>query len=264
MLNAFYNRWIATAPDSAPATEVETQQEPASTEALMQVQTGGFSESFESGADRWEAYNDEGGSTRLDCATSSDESFGGTQSLKLDFDVAKDGWATCGITFEGAQNWGSSQGLSFAVRANAPGAVIHVDVYAAAGEERQSYCFALPSSDSGGEWTTVQIPWSEFKRVDWEENAGQPFASTDQVTGIAFGIPSQGQGVVWVDEIQLLGDESAIVNEQEATQAPQAEEAGETTEESPQGGFRLPICGSVFILPLLMIGAALLVKRRYL
>ena len=261
MLNAFYNRWIATAPDSAPATQTETQGEPVATEALMQAQTGGFSESFESDTEGWEAYNDEGGSTRLDCAASSDKSFGGTQSLKLDFDVAQDGWATCGITFESVQDWSSSQGLSFAALVNAPGTVLHVDVYAADGEERESYYFALSSSDASDEWTTVQIPWSEFKRVDWEENAGQPFTAADQVTGIAFGIPSQGEGMLWVDEIQLLGDESAVVNEEVATLAPQGEE---TTEEAPQGRFKLPICGSAFVLPLLAFGMALLIKRKIL
>lgn len=263
MLNAFYNRWAATAPDSAPETTVEIVAEPAATE--MDAQVGGFSESFESGTERWEAYNDEGGTTSLDCSASGENTFSGTQALRLDFDVARDGWGTCGISFDSAQDWSASQGLGFAVRVEAPGAVIHVDVYAGSGDDRQSYYFALPSSDSGAEWRMVQIPWSEFKRVDWEENAGQPFAAADQVLGIAFGIPSEGKGVLWVDEVQLLDGEVVVADEEVATQAPQGEETtGETAEEAPQGRFRLPICGSAFALPLLLIGASLLAKRRML
>jgi hypothetical protein len=61
------------------------------------------------------------------------------------------------------------------------------------------------SPSASDQWIQVSIPWAEFRRVDWEEDAGQPLTGTVQVSGIAFGMPSKGRGTFWVDDIRLLG-----------------------------------------------------------
>jgi hypothetical protein len=278
MLNIFYNRWAATAPDQPPAgqqdelpavQEDQPGEEPMSMTAPM---NGVFNEGFENGAPGWEAFNDEGGATQLTCTVTDERSHGGMQSLQLEFDVAQDGWATCGRTFDAAQDWSASQGLSFAMQAAAPGAAIHVDLYTGTGDQRESYYYALEAPAETDEWSTVVIPWSGFHRVDWEENAGAAFAKPGQVSGIAFGFPTQGSGTLWVDDLKLLGGAPAAETEMQAmpgesvelteAQPEQSMEEPMEGESSSDNKAMNPICRGPFALPLALAAWGLWRKKR--
>lgn len=265
MLNAFYNRWAATAPADADAGQspVQTQSVEENAETVLApAMTEGYAENFENGAPGWEGYFDEGGSTTLGCAVSEDQVFEGGKSLKMSFDVKRDGWATCGNIFDGTQNWSASQGLSLAVQLAAADSTIHVDVMAGSGEERETYYYALDTSANNSEWVTLQIPWSDFKRVEWEENGGETFAKADQVQGIAFGVPSEGKGTLWVDDIRLMGSAEEVANPTEVMVSTPAEEV-QTEEEAPvKRHWRLPFCGGATALPLAMVGGAFLISRK--
>jgi hypothetical protein len=130
--------------------------------------------------------------------------------MRLDFKVAaSNGWATCARFYPSAQDWSAAPGISFYLHVSNAAQIMHVDLYAQAGGERESYFYALettPQSVSG--WVLVQIPWEEFHRVDWEPNAGAPFTKATQVEGLAFGIPSlssDSEGQIWVDDLTLAG-----------------------------------------------------------
>ena len=253
MLNVFYNRWAATAPmenDVDPSSVQKNTQEAAGdadSDAVMQTMNEGYAESFEQGASGWEGFFDEGGRTTLNCETATDRAFAGAQSLKMSFDVMPDGWATCGVGFESIQNWSASEGLNFAVQGEADGATIHVDVYAGSSDARETYYVDLDTSSLGTDWTILQIPWAQFKRVEWEENGGQVFAKPDQVLGIAFGVPSEGAGTLWVDDIQLAGVMDAPAAETVVTEPMDAAETDENLTSDKRG---LPFCGGAAALPL--------------
>jgi hypothetical protein len=280
MLNVFYNRWIATAPDQPPAdqpaeppaAETEQHAEPEQDAVPLTAPVGGvFNEDFESGAEGWEAFHDEGGATMLTCAPTSERASEGMHSLQLAFDVAQDGWATCARMFDSPQDWSVSQGLSFALQASAPGAAVHVDIYSGTGDQRESYYYALEAPADADEWSTVVIPWSSFQRVDWEENAGAAFAKPGQVSGIAFGFPSQGSGTLWVDDLKLLGgapDAEAEMPlmpgeavELGEAQAEEGEEAVEGEVSSENRGTN-PVCRGPFALPLGLAAWGLWMKKR--
>ena len=271
MLNVFYNRWIATAPKE-PLAVIVPDEPVAAGETLMETDrplpVGVLLETFETGAHGWEAFNDEGGATQLTCSVTDERAHGGMQSLQLEFDVAQDGWATCGRTFDAAQDWSASQGLSFVVRATSPGAfMVHVDLYTGTGDQRESYFYALPAPVEADDWMTVVIPWSGFQRVDWEENAGAAFAKPGQVSGIAFGFPSQGSGTLWVDDLMLLVSAPAAEAEMESmpgedeAQMQEKEEAVEKEASSENRGIN-PVCRGPFALPLALAAWGLWRKKH--
>lgn len=267
LLNIFYHRWQATAgsapiearPQDATATSQPAAGEPAGQPAAAAGTITDFETNFP-----WEAYNDEGGATSMTCAASGDQAHGGAQSLKLDFDVAANGWATCAHFFEEPQNWSAGQGLSFYLRSAGAGAIVHVDLYAGSPDNRETYYYALEiPSDSVDAWIQVEIAWADFHRAEWEENANAPFAKPGQVIGLAFGFPTYqdapNTGTIWVDDVQLLG--SAPVAQPATEQAPAGEEP--PAEQPPSSGGR-PGCGGAMALPFAVIGLVWgLGKRRH-
>ena len=269
LLNAFYNHWIASSGGAMPASQggeprssaegSQDTREDASD--IPAASADGFSEGFEDGMGDWLAYTDDSGATSLDCQVTDETASEGSLSLRLDFDVARDGWATCGVDFAGGVDWSGAGGLRFMIQSAGMDAPLHVDLYAGDGDSRASYYYELTPKD-GGAWTAVSIPWTEFRRVDWEENAGQPFDEAQYVSGIAFGMPSQGKGTLWVDDIRLLGS-GEPVSAQESVSEDQPElEAPEAVEETPQGRFRLPFCGGAAALPIGAVVVTIFSQKR--
>lgn len=259
MLNFFYNRWAATAPADVVTEPLAVQTESVDAEGeseLAPAMMEGYAENFENGAPGWEGYFDEGSNTTFNCAVSDEIAFEGETSLKMSFDVKPNGWATCGINFDSTQNWSESQGLSFTVQAAANDATIHVDVYAGSSDTRETYYAEMDTSTLSTEWVTLQIPWAQLKRVEWEENGGQVFANPDQVLGIAFGVPSEGKGTLWVDDIRLL---QSVTEEAISTESEEATVDEEAPVQERRG---LPFCGGAAALPVAMLGGTFLLQRR--
>jgi hypothetical protein len=278
MLNAFYNRWKATAPDRPPA--VELLEPTASSDKkniedvtlmMTSVASSKFIEDFENGAFAWEAFFDEDGATHLTCAVVSEQPEG-THSLQIEFNVAKDGWATCARFFDNPQNWSTSSGLSFALRSDIPGVTSHVDIYVGQQDKRETYYYTFETLDKSNIWIPVSIPWEDFHRVEWEENAGTPFSKADRVAGIAFGFPSDGDhpgnGMLWVDNVRLLDSTSASVSQPELrpttdqqVELSKTQQESQTEEETPFKKSGNPLCGGGLALPLILIGWGFWLKK---
>lgn len=260
MLNVFYNRWKTSAPAQPPAAET-TQPEPTSANAPVPAPAGeGFSADFESAFD-WEVFDDGGGSTKIQCGAVPEQAHGGAQAMRVEYNVAANGWATCGKYFE-AQDWSAGGGLTFYLRSAEPDLTLHIDLYAAGPEgQNETYVYSIQTSvENTKDWVVYQLRWEDFKRVDWEENAGAPFSHPGQVTGVAFGIPSLSEktvaGTFWIDDLQLLGAGASPAPE--VTPAPEATAPTEQPAK-PTGG--LPFCGNA-ILPLTLLGGLVLTRRK--
>lgn len=265
LLNIFYHRWQATA-GSAP---IEPQRQ--SPTATPQ-DTGGGPASALGGAITdlesdfpWDAYNDEGGVTTMTCAASDDQAHGGVQSLRLNFNIAANGWATCGHFFDSPQNWSGGQGLSFYLRSASAGPVIHVDLYAGPSDNRETYYYALElPPDSVNTWIPIQLAWQDFHRAEWEADANAPFAKPDQVVGFAFGFPTYqdapNTGTIWVDDVQVLG--SAPAQQSATEEVPAIEPTAEQPAEQPQSGGGRPGCGGATALPFALVGGLWLAGRK--
>ncbi|OGO14922.1 MAG: hypothetical protein A2Z14_16890 [Chloroflexi bacterium RBG_16_48_8] len=253
MLNVFYHRWqgdMPPAPPFEPTTSATAEAQPQATAA--QPLAAGLISDFESdnppGTNGWEPFWDEASNTSMQCATDDGDAHSGTQSLQLDFDIAPGAWGTCTLFFDMPQNWGAGEGLTFFLRASEPGLVFNVDIYAGSFENQETYAYPIETSqESITDWIPVEIRWSDFRRVEWEENAGTSFTSPDGVIGIAFGFSTYSDtpniGTIWVDDLSILGRFTA------ANAQPTAKQPTVTEQPKPSGRGILP-CGAAIALPM--------------
>ena len=110
-----------------------------------------------------------GGVTTMTCAASADQAHGGARSLRLDFNIVANGWATCAHFFDSPQDWSGGQGLSFYLRSASAGPVIHVDLYAGPSDNRETYYYALElPPDSVNTWIPKPHTVFPFPHRGWQ------------------------------------------------------------------------------------------------
>jgi hypothetical protein len=263
MLNVFYHRWLETAslppaPEAGSAPEAGTQPE---VQPEAGVLSGGIDD-FESGAPGWESFHDETGST-MTCGAESGSGRSGN-SLRLDFNINAGGWGTCARFFESPQNWSASEGISFYFTAERAGLLFDVDLYAGPSENRETYLYTIEApADSAAGWVRMDLRWDDFHRADWEENAGTAFAKPAEVNGFAFGLgtlpDTSNAGSFRVDELNLLGSETAPAVEPGSEQPAQPEVAAPTEETTTRR--RDLNCGGAALVPFGLIGFVFLQSR---
>ena len=262
LLNVFYHRWAESAPSAAPvdasqpaATARVVEAEPADIEPAI----AGMLFDFEKAPASIEAFRDEATTSSMACRMSSDQAASGSASLQIDVDVVSNSWGTCRLAFDGQPDLGSADGLSFSIHAEKAGMPYGIILYAGDPANPQTYeDFASTPDDSLAGWAQVDIPWAEFTRVDWEEDAGTAFSPDKAVHALAFGFngldDGNNAGTIWVDDIGLAGRVAGAVSESE-DQPPNTA--------SDDGGLALPCTGGV-VLPLTIIGMVMIstVRKR--
>jgi hypothetical protein len=230
--------------------------------------TAGLIDDFETdnppGTNGWEPFWDETTPTSMHCTTEAGMMHSGERSLLLDFEITPGAWATCALFYDSNQNWSSGEGLTFYLHAAQPGLVFNVDIYAGSRDAQETYSYTIEAPpESAGGWVPISLRWSDFHRVDWEENAGTSFARPGQVVGMAFGFDTyegvNNTGTLWVDDLTLLGAEPAGV-------VPPAEQPTESVAEPAEApgspGGRPQICGGAVAVPLLFVGLSFLNRKR--
>ncbi len=253
MLNFFYHRWKVDAPLQPPPEPASTSQTESQPEVPpAQPSSLSLIADFDSITPYINAYWDDTSSSRITCAPSADIASSGSSSLKIDFDVTPSAWATCVISFDSVQNWINGGGLSFRIHANQAGIPYDINVYTGVDDSRETYLdSASVPADSVDGWADVQIPWNEFHRADWEAEAGTVFNKSDQIHEIAFGFngldAANNTGILWVDDVQLIAQESTPPDIQPTEEA-----------EAPNQSARNPLlpCPSpaALVLPLIFLG----------
>jgi len=158
------------------------------------------------GRSDWESYFEDNKDTKLICGKNATIAHDASTSLKFNFDVAMNSWATCGIYFDAVQNWSAGKGVAFYLRSDKANAPYEIELFGGTPDARTTYVYwteTPPESVNG--WARIEIPWSEILRVDWEENPGAVF-DPKTVTGFAIGISTpenaRQNGTLWMDDLQ--------------------------------------------------------------
>jgi hypothetical protein len=277
LLNLFYHNWqasLAALPPAGgvPTTEPEVALEPPAAEppAAAAAAAATLIDDFESppagSSSGWQAFRDEATPTQISCVPGSAPAGDGS-ALQIDFDVTANGWATCALFFDEAQAWAAADGLAFRLQAATAGLVFNVDLYAGPEEARESYVYTVEAPpDSVGGWVPIQLRWADFHRVDWEENAGAPFAAPGRVSGLAFGFETfpdtTNSGLIWVDDLSLAVGEvaapaaseaAAAVSEATAATLPEAAPPANEPDATPAGAGGGPCPAGVLALGLVLV-----------
>ncbi len=258
LLNIFYHRWADGQPSQPPAATQPPAAATGSPVPPVAPGTPGLITDFDGNdlaVSRWDTYLGEAAGNRFTCSPSGDAAYSGSSSLKADFDIAAGSWGTCVLSFDQVQDWSAGQGLAFFVHASQPGLPYNVVIYAGTPEAQETYIESAETpQDSLGGWALVEIPWAEFKRADWEADAGATFTKSGQILSIAFGFDgladSSNTGTIWIDDIQVSG----------AVTSPITEPPGSTPE--PDGhGTGVPCLGSI-LFSLVMVSVAWVLRRK--
>jgi hypothetical protein len=254
LLNVFYHRWqenisaqpiYSGAPEESQESERLTMQQP--------VQGTGIVDDFEGGAPSgtsgWESAWDASTSTTLSCTLSSEEAYAGSQVLSMEFDVATESWATCGLFFDALQDWSGDDGLAFFMRAAQPDVNFELNVFAEGGEQQESYQYSLTTSGVSTEtWIPLTVRWEDLRRVEWEENAGETFEKPGRIHGLAFGFSATegvpNTGMIWIDDLRLIRGESVDVLE-----PPESEGSSDESPRQllPCGGSATPLLAAALV-----------------
>lgn len=270
MLNVFYNRWQSANSNILPSNSKPLITPTAASGVTNPPMSASLLDDFDLEQFTWEAYLGNPADTHMLCYLSAEYAFSSSQSMQLDFDIPPGGWGTCAKMFATPQDWSDSSGLILYVFSLQPGTVMHVDIYSGAEDDRETYASELTILASEYEtWQVIHLIWSDFQRVDWEEDAGQPFTQTEHVTGIAFGFPEitggNNAGTLWIDDLQLSNQASESISPapsaQDAQAAPSINPPDEPTESNPLTSAPRSICSGAFI-PIGVIALGLFIHKR--
>ncbi len=283
MLNIFYNRWIANAPASA-STEQEAQTQPQAGEATPEqgvplsdpgwiFGVGALIDDFESGpppgTEGWQAFWDEANpSTTLSCGIDSSMSQAGAASLRVDFYIEPDSWATCALTYNSAPGFADSSGIAFDYQAGAVGLHFNIDAYGGSPEARSTYHYVIetvPESVDG--WVHLELAWDQILRVEWEENPGSPIDPV-QINGFALGFDTYADtpnsGTIWVDNLEIL-DSSQPPADAEEQSPPVAESTPKPApaEDAPASSTGRRLCpGSSALIGVVLLGGVWVERKQ--
>ncbi len=202
----------------------------------------------------WQAYKDESAETSIVCTPSADRAYAGAKSMRIDYQIALYTWATCDLTYENPQNWSEAEGISFYAYAEQEETRFNVDLFT----EGKSYVYE-GWVEGSGEWQEFIVFWDEFRRVDWEEDAGSPFTQPGHVEGLAFGFNTPDGveegfgGTLYIDELALGAPASALEVPPEPELYAEPEGEADAGGEDTSGGMPLPCAGGL-VLPAALSG----------
>lgn len=157
------------------------------------------------GTEGWQPYWDEATKSQFACDLENN-------NLRIDFDIAVNSWATCTLFFDSLQDWSRYQGVAFSYYTDAPTRIFDFTLHGGTVDEPTSYQHTVESVPGSDEvWIPIDLTWSQILGVDWEANARNPIDPA-RITGVSFGFSTNdgtsNNGTIWIDDLQLLGDET--------------------------------------------------------
>lgn len=282
LLNIYYHRWkgseLVPSSDAPEPAQEDTDESDTPIAAMPGVSLGVIDdfESIYAEGEGWQFYFDEAVDSTVQCAIDHNHFYQGNSSLKIEYDIAPSSWGTCSLTFDSMQDWRKANGIGFYLHTDQAEQIFSLVAQGGTSENRTNYSYKIkapPESISG--WVYIEVPWEQFRRVEWEENAGSPF-DPSQANGIFFGFDglpeTRTTGVIWVDYIHLLGASGVSgVGSFEPATAPteqgQSVDQGLTPTsqpaavESEQDQNSRGICTGIGLIPLPLLGLLWLSRR---
>lgn len=222
LLNVYYRRWIATAPESvAPIAvkeleaeipleaeeETEEEAEPVIPTPALPA-TGNLIDDFENGIQAWQAFFDPANSTSVRLSLDPKNAHGGKGGLRIEHDVAAGSWANCSMVYQGPRDWTDKKGVTFFLRTPAENQEIVFIAYQGVSSDALTV-FELPvksTKEAVNGWQRVEVTWDQLKQPSWQGDPNVPF-DRKQAMGIAFSVhppdTGRGKGHFYVDDIRF-------------------------------------------------------------
>ena len=229
LLNMAYNRWIKTAPGVPPRKDVVTsvsvppeekrpekrreikeESAPAKPEPpTPEAGAGIMIDDFESGTPQWEVFSDEGKKTRLTIEKDHRVFRGGRASLRIEYHILPDSWATYSLVYPAPRKWIHARGVSLFLHAERTGQEVIIVAYQGNAPDNLSHFeFRLTTQKAAVDgWQKVDITWNRFQQAPWEGDGKARFDPARAMgIAVAFNTAERGgeKGRLWVDDIGFL------------------------------------------------------------
>ncbi|MBN1429169.1 MAG: SGNH/GDSL hydrolase family protein [Anaerolineae bacterium] len=213
---------------------------------------------FEAGADAWHADTDRP-ETIIECGADSEFAHSGNASLRLHYEIAPDGYVTCGHSFDETQNWGGATGISLWLMADTPDQWVTLGVYSGALESPTPFeiSFAVPPNSLNA-WAQVIYAWTDFERAGWADAGGLQALDPARVTGYSLSLGAGEEtvsGIMWMDDVELV--EGRV-----ATTAEEDEPEEDVEQDEPDIRAEKKLCGGVGAVLLLPLAAGMVMANR--
>jgi hypothetical protein len=220
LLNVYYNKWIVNAPEpvvtapSEPAVSTKTAEEAEREEQRPRqdvctpskpIAPGVVIDDFEGDGPEWAAFMDGSNETRLDFVRDTSQSHNGGKSLRIDYVVSSDGWATCSLVLAAPGDWRKARGLTVWIHAPESGRQVTLTAYQGKSPDSLSH-FELKTETTGeavSGWQKISVEWDQLKQPPWEGDGNARF-DPGSAMGVAFVFSGGEKGRFWVDDIGFL------------------------------------------------------------
>ena len=228
LLNVYYHRWQAWLPSApklaayTPPTPDAAEPRPPQDETLPRQTTGtacatakppspgGLIDNFEDASRGWEVFSDGGHpKTRLACGRAEQIALKGKAALAIDYDIAPESWAICGLVLPAVENWSGVKGISLYLRTEQKGQKLSIIAYGGDNSSRLTHFEHHVTSNPAniGQWQKMELTWDQFVQPPWEGDGTAKFDPT-KAKGVAFAFSTPNNahytGKVWVDEVKFL------------------------------------------------------------
>jgi hypothetical protein len=227
LLNVYYHRWqrggpvarptpmptpsgeeAAPTPEASP-TPPDEDETPAPEPPTPPAEVGGVIDDFERESDGWAVFVDQEHDTRLTCGRDQADSYSGAAGLRIEYDIAPDSWAGCGLVYSSPQDWRDGLGLAVYLRAGQVGQPVIIVAYQGDSPDALSH-FELrtqTNQEAVDGWQRVDAPWDQLIRAAWEGDSTARF-DPSRAMGVAFFFEAsddgRNTGQLWVDDISFL------------------------------------------------------------
>lgn len=223
LLNAYYNNWKKTAPAAVSTTPPEpgvssvsaqeAEKEEMRSEAPVSsrpktIAPEGILDDFEGDGPEWAAFMDGSGETSLSFSPDASHAHSGGKSLRIDYTVSRDGWATCSLVLDAPSDWRKARGLIVWVHTKKAGQPFTLTAYQGKRSDRLSH-FELKTRTTGDAvsgWQKISATWDRLKQPPWEGDGSTPF-DPGSAMGVAFVFSGGEEGSIWVDDVRFLEED---------------------------------------------------------
>ncbi len=197
------NAAVEEPPEVEEPPPVETQPERGMRTPTGPAVKSSLIDGFESDSPNWSAEGGDGRST-MEINFDNKKSKSGNRSLRVSYNVKKDGCGDCGRYFDGPQNWGAYGGFSVWIYSEKGGEELTLILFS--GEMGSPTPFDTNFRTARG-WKRYSFKWSEFKRAGWASEGGLSKINPKRMTGFGISLCDYSRdikGTIWLDDIGLV------------------------------------------------------------